>query len=92
LMSADGWTSSKRSGPNFRENSDSVNLNFVRTVVGKARVAGGAIISRTPNSFSLGNGFRALPVSDGGFPNHRPPEWTFSSAHYNLMALTRSFA
>jgi predicted AAA+ superfamily ATPase len=45
---------------------DTVNLNFVRTVVGKSRVAGGAVISRTPNSFPLGNGFRALPVSELG--------------------------
>ena len=46
--------------------SDTVNLNFVRTVVGKSRVAGGAVISRTPNSFLLSNGFRAVPVSDLG--------------------------
>jgi hypothetical protein len=32
--------------------------------VGKARVAGGAVICRTPNSFPLTNGFRALPVSE----------------------------
>ena len=30
---------------------DTVNLNFVRTVVGKSRVGGGAVVSRTPNSF-----------------------------------------
>jgi len=45
---------------------DTVNLNFVRTVVGKSRVGGGAVISRTPNSFLLSNGFRAVPVSDLG--------------------------
>jgi uncharacterized protein len=34
--------------------------------VGKSRVGSGAVISRTPNSFLLGNGFRAVPVSDLG--------------------------
>jgi len=43
---------------------DTVNLDFVRNVVGKSRVAGGAIVCRTPNSFPLANGFRALPVSE----------------------------
>ena len=43
---------------------DTVNLDFVRNVIGKSRVAGGAIICRTPNTFPLANGFRALPVSD----------------------------
>src|SRR5216683_3789069 len=41
---------------------DTVNLNFARTVVGKSRVTGGAVISRTPNSFPLSSGFRALPA------------------------------
>lgn len=45
---------------------DTVNLDFVRKVVGKSRVASGAVISRTPNSFPLINGFRALPVSELG--------------------------
>ena len=44
--------------------NDVVNLEFVRKVVGKARVVSGAIISRTPNSFPIANGFRALPVSE----------------------------
>lgn len=44
--------------------SDTVNLNFMRNVVGKSRVAAGAVISRTPNSFPLSNGFRALPVTE----------------------------
>ena len=44
--------------------SDMVNLDFVRNVVGKSRVAGGAIVCRTPNSFPLANGFRALPVNE----------------------------
>ena len=44
--------------------ADTANLDFVRRVVGRSRVAGGAVISRTPNSFPLSNGFRALPVSE----------------------------
>ena len=46
--------------------SDAVNLDFVRKVVGKSRVASGAVVCRTPNSFPLGNGFRALPASQLG--------------------------
>jgi len=45
---------------------DTVNLNFARTVVGKSRVTGGAVISRTPNSFPLSSGFCALPVPELG--------------------------
>jgi hypothetical protein len=37
---------------------DTVNLDFVRNVVGKSRIAGVAIVCRTPNSFPLANGFR----------------------------------
>jgi len=44
--------------------SDTVNLDFVRNVIGKSRVAAGAVISRTPNSFPLTNEFRALPMSE----------------------------
>jgi predicted AAA+ superfamily ATPase len=44
--------------------SDAVNLDYVRKVVGKSRVASGAVVCRTPNSFPLVNGFRALPASD----------------------------
>src|SRR2546429_3527396 len=33
---------------------DAVNLDFVRKVVGKSRVASGAVVCRTPNSFPLG--------------------------------------
>jgi hypothetical protein len=46
--------------------SDTVNLNFVRSVVGKSRVTAGAVVSRTPNGFPLSNGFRALPVTEIG--------------------------
>ena len=44
--------------------SDAVNLDFVRKVVGKARVVSGAVVCRAPNNFPLVNGFRALPVSE----------------------------
>ena len=46
--------------------SDTVNLDFAREVVGKARAVSGAIVSRTANSFPLANGFRALAVSELG--------------------------
>ena len=46
--------------------ADSVNLEFVRNVVGKSRIASGAVVCRTPKSYLLGNGFRALPVVDIG--------------------------
>jgi predicted AAA+ superfamily ATPase len=45
---------------------DTVNLDFVRNVVGKSRVTAGAVVSRTPNSFPLPSGFRALPVTELG--------------------------
>lgn len=44
--------------------SDAVNLDFVRKVVGKASVVSGSVVCRTPNSFPLAGGFRALPVSE----------------------------
>lgn len=43
---------------------DTVNLDFVRNAVGKSRVTAGAVLSRTPNSFPLTNGFRALPITE----------------------------
>jgi predicted AAA+ superfamily ATPase len=43
---------------------DVVNLDFVRNVVGKSRVAAGAVVSRTPNSFPLQAGMRAIPVTE----------------------------
>lgn len=45
---------------------DTVNLDFVRNVVGKSRIASAAIVCRTTNSYPLGSGFRALPVTDLG--------------------------
>jgi transposase-like zinc ribbon protein len=44
--------------------TDAVNLDFVRKVVGKARAVSGAVVCRTPNSFPLVNGFQALPASE----------------------------
>jgi uncharacterized protein len=44
--------------------TDSVNLEFVRDVVGKPGIAGGAVVCRTSKSYSLANGFRALAVTD----------------------------
>jgi uncharacterized protein len=44
--------------------SDAVNLDFVRNVVGKPRIAGRAIICRTSNSFPMADGLRALPVTE----------------------------
>ena len=43
---------------------DAVNLDFVRNVVGKSRVASGAVVCRASNGFPLANGFRALPVTE----------------------------
>jgi predicted AAA+ superfamily ATPase len=44
--------------------SDAVNLEFVRKALGKSRVAAGAVVARSKHSFPLGEGFRALPVSE----------------------------
>src|SRR5450631_388658 len=43
---------------------DTVNLDFVRSAVGKSSIASGAVVCRAPNSFPLANGFRALPVTE----------------------------
>jgi hypothetical protein len=40
---------------------DTVNLDFVRDVVGKSRVTGGALVAPTPNSFPFSNGFPSAP-------------------------------
>jgi len=44
--------------------SDTANLDFVRNIVGKSRVASGAVVCRTPKSYPLANGFTALPVTE----------------------------
>jgi uncharacterized protein len=46
------------------DQGDTVNLDFVRKLIGASRVTGGGVISRTPNSFPFANGFRALPVTE----------------------------
>jgi uncharacterized protein len=46
------------------EPGDAVNLDYVRNAVGKSRITSGAVVCRAPHSFPLGNGFRALPVTD----------------------------
>ena len=43
---------------------DTTNLRFVRDVVGKSKVILGAVICRAPNSYPLGDGFRAVPVNE----------------------------
>lgn len=43
---------------------DTANLDYVRNVAGKSRVASAAVVCRTANSFPLPNGFRALPVTE----------------------------
>jgi predicted AAA+ superfamily ATPase len=45
---------------------DTVNLDFVRNVLGNSRVTGGSVVARTPNSFPFPNGFRAVPVIELG--------------------------
>jgi len=43
---------------------DAVNLDFVRNVVGKSRIAGAAVVCRTANSYPLADAVRALSVVD----------------------------
>ena len=43
---------------------DAVNLAFVRDVVGKSRMAGGAVVCRAPDSFPLSNRLQALALAD----------------------------
>jgi hypothetical protein len=45
---------------------DTVNLDFVRNIVGKSRVTGGAVVARTTNGFPFRNGFRALALTELG--------------------------
>ncbi len=44
--------------------ADAVNLEFVRKVVGRARIASGAVVSRAPGGYPLGNAFRAMSVTE----------------------------
>jgi len=43
---------------------DKSNLDFVRNIVGKSRVASGSVVCRAPESYPLSDGFRALPVTE----------------------------
>ena len=43
---------------------DTGNLEFVRREVGASKVASASVVARTPNSFPLPNGFRAIPVTE----------------------------
>ena len=46
------------------DDSDAVNLEFVRNALGKSRVIGGAVVARSLHSFPLSSGFWALPVTE----------------------------
>jgi predicted AAA+ superfamily ATPase len=43
---------------------DAANLEFVRRQVGAPKVSSASVVSRTPNSFPLPNGFRAISVHE----------------------------
>jgi hypothetical protein len=43
---------------------DTANLDFVRNIVGKSRIASGSVVCRTPHSYPLANGFTALPATE----------------------------
>lgn len=45
---------------------DAANLEFVRQRISKAKVAAANVVVRTPNSFPLPNGIRAVPVTELG--------------------------
>lgn len=44
--------------------ADAVNLDFVSSIVGRSRIQSDSVVCRTSNPFPLGNGFRAVPVSE----------------------------
>jgi hypothetical protein len=44
--------------------SDTVNLDFVRNIVGKSHVTAATVVSRAPNGFPLSAGIHALPVTE----------------------------
>jgi uncharacterized protein len=46
------------------DSGDAANLEFVRKLIGKAKVPFGGVVARTPNRFPLEGGFIALPVAD----------------------------
>jgi len=46
--------------------ADTVNLDFVRNVVGKSRIVSANVVCRTLHGYPLANGFHALPVTELG--------------------------
>ena len=48
------------------DTGDIVNLEFVRNAVGRPKFAKGTVVCRTPNSFLLASGIRAIPVTELG--------------------------
>jgi predicted AAA+ superfamily ATPase len=46
------------------DDRDTVNLEFVRNLLGKSKVSSGEIVCRTRNSFPFANGFRAVSPVD----------------------------
>jgi predicted AAA+ superfamily ATPase len=53
------WTEAPDSG-------DTVNLVFLRNLIGKSHYAGGSVLCRAAHSYPLGDGFRALPAAEIG--------------------------
>jgi predicted AAA+ superfamily ATPase len=43
---------------------DAANLGFMRGIAGKARISGGGVVCRAPVGYAIGEGFRAVPVTD----------------------------
>ncbi len=43
---------------------DTVNLEFVRRIIGERHIRGGVIVARPPHGFPLAGGFRAVPVTE----------------------------
>lgn len=44
--------------------AQAVNLRFVRDVIGPSRIASASVVSRTPNSYPISPGIRAIPVTE----------------------------
>jgi len=43
---------------------DTVNLAFLRNLIGKSHCTGGSVLCRAAHSYPLGDGFRAVPVAE----------------------------
>jgi len=46
------------------DKGDTANLEFVRKTLDGVEILGGAVVARPGNSYPLGNGFRAVPVTE----------------------------